>query len=706
MIKKGYRVPFMITACLLLALAFGACTTPTHIITVKDGETFDPQTLEINEGDQVIWVGDGFLFANTDSIARIGLPGVGEPKEQVCGAVPGGSKVLVSQIPAENFYGPKRKGISGIHVLAPQGYGLIETSTLDLNKTTCNDVLDPADDPNVDYITGRTHDDAATGLRHFLCSKTAFNANDTQGGISQVLQSVWDNPDIDGVVLRVRWTDFQYHDGTSVVTVWTDIDREFREAIKRGKTISINFHAGEDTPDFIFNDYLTAAGVTPAESNVVPVGIPGVHPVLRDFHSDPITPASCGQEFKLGSPTDPNYVAKIKGLYDLLAAHVKDDARFFQALGYVKVSGLNLYTGEARLPKRCLDPDEGGGAPADECVCNTEIWATTTHPYTQAGLYTFYNDVENNIFAQFNGEKSLNYMLIQDGFPRVDGPGNYFRDPGYDLNNDGTPDGSVGSFPGPSQQTEDVLAYGRGGRFAAPGDPTLFPDDPATGKLFVAQHSGLGLLPRDQGIAEDCAQTKSHSLLTDPTTGKVYHDVYTAGVPAPLGGAGGCPNNWAVTEGYLGQIIGFQTKNDVDDPNEVDSSLWNMMSASNAAYYEIYEVAAWVIAKEKGTGPAAAVLDTAGHFPMHGSCVVGAVAVDYQKNLHEWGQQLHARRENLANLNSTFPNMANPFPDFHSHVFSDPLNPGDVRDFWYIDPGRCMASSSAQPYGHIRVIGQ
>ena len=79
--------------------------------------------------------------------------------------------------------------------------------------------------------------------------------------------------------------------------------------------------------------------------------------------------------------------------------------------------------------------------------------------------------------------------------------------------------------------------------------------------------------------------------------------VYTAGVPL-LGEVGnGCPNQWAAEQGYLGQLIGFQTTNTVDDPDEVDFSLWNMMSGSNAAYYEIYEDAAWVIAKQKGTGP-------------------------------------------------------------------------------------------------------
>ena len=714
------RRAIIVMAYALMMLALGACV-PTHRITLHDDGTFDPPTLAINEGDVVYWAradaaGDDLFFATTDAIARIGLPPADETKEQVCGAAAGGSSATVSATPEVNFSGPKRKGISGIHVLAPQGHGYIETSTSNLSAS-CDDVLDPTNEPDVRYHEKRHVDDVTAGTRYLLCSKEVrirrnwVPAGDaTQGAVSQVVPSVWDNPDIDGVVLRVLWKDFQYHDGTAVVTVWDDIDREFREAIKHGKMISINMHAGEDIPDFIFNDYVSpVTGATPAESNVEPVS-------LRDFGSEDVTPATCGRELRLGSPNDPNYAAKIEGLYDALADHVKADARFFQALGYVKVTGLNLFTGEARIPRRCLDPDAGT---AHACVCNTQIWAGAdssqplAYPYAPTGLYTFYNDVENRIFSAFMGEKSLHYMLIQDGFPRVLDANNYFRDRLHDGDDGiaGTPDdlgpdgidgsaddGFVGSgFPGAFRQTVNVLDFGRLGRFALPGDPALLADDPATGKLFVAQHSGLSLHPRDNGSAVDCPQTASHAVLTD-ADGKSYYDVYTAGVPL-LGEVGsGCPNQWAAEQGYLGQLIGFQTTNTVDDPDEVDSSLWNMMSGSNAAYYEIYEDAAWVIAKQKGTGPDAAVLDTEGYFPVQGT--------EYQENLHQWGQHLHQRRELLASLNSDYPQLADPFPPAHIHRFAEPLNLGEVRDFWYINPGSCMASSSAQPYGQIQVTGQ
>jgi hypothetical protein len=254
---------------------------------------------------------------------------------------------------------------------------------------------------------------------------------------------------------------------------------------------------------------------------------------------------------------------------------------------------------------------------------------------------------------------------------------------------DGTDDdGFVGNgFPGPFEQTVNVLEYGRLGRFAHPGSPTnpLWSDDPATGKLFVAQHSGLQIHPMDREPPDPiCPQTVDHVELTD-ANGKIYHDVYTAGVP-PLGEPGsGCPNPWAAEQGYLEQLIGFQTMNIVDDPNEVDSSLWNMMSASNAAYYEIYENAAWVIDKEKGHGSDAAVLDEDGYFPANGGAGgVGGPA--YQKNLHQWGQQLHERREKLANIYKDYPHMPIPTRP-HTFTFFPSLSP----------PVKCATSGTSIP---------
>src|SRR5262245_61714636 len=130
-----------------LVVVLGACLAApppsfaaTHTITVNADGTFSPQTLHIQEGDTVVWVGNGFSFTHTDAIARIGLPWPSHTHDQICGGASGGPSEWVW--PGLDFYGPKRKGISGIYALGPQGYGFIEASTANL-AGDCNGELNP-----------------------------------------------------------------------------------------------------------------------------------------------------------------------------------------------------------------------------------------------------------------------------------------------------------------------------------------------------------------------------------------------------------------------------------------------------------------------------------------------------------------------------------------------------------------------------------
>jgi hypothetical protein len=204
--------------------------------------------------------------------------------------------------------------------------------------------------------------------------------------------------------------------------------------------------------------------------------------------------------------------------------------------------------------------------------------------------------------------------------------------------------------------------------------------------------------PRDQDSAQDCPQALAHPLLVD-ANGKNYFGHDSSGVVPAMGDVGsGCPNAWAAEEGYLGQLIGYQTVNSIKEPEQIDSALWNMTTGSNAMYFELYEEAAWVVSHTRGTGAAAAVLDTDGYHPAQGAA--------WQKNLHEWGQQLRQRRDAIAlDQSASFPNMRAPFPTSYAFPFMAPLAPGEVKDFWYVNPGRCSTSTSAAPYGHIRVTG-
>ena len=156
--------------------------------------------------------------------------------------------------------------------------------------------------------------------------------------------------------------------------------------------------------------------------------------IFKDRGSEPTPPPnSCGFDFTLGSPMDPVYRDRHIAMLDALAEHVASDSRWFQALAHVKVSGANLLSSEARLPKRCYDGDGDGVLDVviksngrDPCLCNTKIWADAG--YTPDGLYAYYRTVENTIYNAFHQRKSLGYQLIQDGFPRVESPTNFQGD--------------------------------------------------------------------------------------------------------------------------------------------------------------------------------------------------------------------------------------------------------------------------------------
>jgi hypothetical protein len=112
-------------------------------------------------------------------------------------------------------------------------------------------------------------------------------------------------------------------------------------------------------------------------------------------------------------------------------------------------------------------------------------------------------------------------------------------------------------------------------------------------------------------------------------------------------------------------------------------------------FWEGYEKVLWQAAIEKGTGASALPLSATNYFSLMGS--------DYQKNLNYWGNELHRRRTALATAGE--PNLADPFPKVHSVTFDKPLNPGEIRKYYFINPARCSTAAGAK-YGTIVVTGR
>jgi len=321
------------------------------------------------------------------------------------------------------------------------------------------------------------------------------------------MNATWQDPCLTGVFIRLLWSELQKAPGTADSSFdFMVLDREMNQAVKNGKVFSLSIKAGDDgTPLWLFTKGVTALS-------------------LQDSGSDGEA-AACGSKMTLGNPTEIAYQNRYFDLLRKIAAHIKSRADWYRALAYIKPGGANLFSHENRLPKRC---DAG-------CICNTQVFAQ--NGYTPSGLYGFYQAQTALLAAEFPN-KTMNYALIQDGFPRVNDSGGYEK-------SDGTSSG--GALPGATEQTQTILNNGQA----------------TWGLLFAVAHNGLQVKRAD-------------NCLIDASTP-------------------GCPNKWVLQEGKEGQVTGFQTTNSegVSNPPDVDSALQNALLNSQAVYVEFYEDRYW-----------------------------------------------------------------------------------------------------------------
>jgi hypothetical protein len=455
-------------------------------VTVAADGTFSPQHLTIRSGDTVEWL----LHDSADAIA----PATVGEFPATCS-----SRGSFDPNDPNELTGPMPIAPAGVFSLGPFEAGYVV-------KTGGCELGDPA---------------AVVGDQ-YLCHG---------GEVGATLDETWENPQIAGVFIRGMWNRVQLAPGTDDSSFdFSEIDREIDQAVAHGKLYSLNFKAGNDgTPDWLFS---TDADGTPRAN-----GGGGVKRLrFRDGGSDDV--AGCGVTMDLGNPTEGAYKQHYFDLLKKVAEHLRARADRYRALAYLKIGGANLFSAEARLPRRC---DTG-------CFCNTELWAQ--NGYTPSKLYAFYAEQDQLLRTEFP-DKTVNYMLIQDGFPSVNENGD------YELS-DGTSSG--GPLPTGVEQTEKILAQ----------------EQDALGDWFSVAHNGVGVKPP----SGTCPNEGKHPAI------------------GPYAKAGtGCPNHWVLKAGSLGQVTGFQTNNasGVSTPAHVESALSNVWDNSDGIYLELYEARIWEI---------------------------------------------------------------------------------------------------------------
>jgi hypothetical protein len=323
----------------------------------------------------------------------------------------------------------------------------------------------------------------------------------------RTMAATWSRPDITGVFVRLQWRDLQ-----PTRDSWDDsiLVRETDAAVAAGKRYSLVLESGRDgQPPWLF-DPIEGGGA----------GLPAFELIWNDE----LDVARCTDTALYADPTTDTYRELYFAALSHVASVLKESSARYSSLAYIKPSGANRATGENRLPTRCKPGCD---------ICNNRVWAEAG--YQPSKLYSFYEQQFRHLSREFPG-KSMAYMLIQAGFPRVGEYGCYEDATAIVCPPNLPPEQQT--VPRGTEQTETIIAM------ATAAYPEL-------GRLVV-EHQGLDMAP-------------------------------------------GSVNQWVTDFGATGRPTLFQTSagGQVGSPQDLGDTLQNLWDNSAASALEIYEERLW-----------------------------------------------------------------------------------------------------------------
>lgn len=650
-----------------------------------------------NHDIQVI-AGDTLLFdllSKDDRIIELDARD-GVTSQQLCNAaeLPEGiAHRVISQTPLPKGLYPKKE-LSGPYITFPAGIFAMSPSSDECDKVEVVDAECPANTTEVDTFT-------QNGSRYRLCETSDASNPPCEKG--KLLGSIWSDPGVQGVFLRVDWKEvnpaFNFYN-------WDYVNEAFAKAIRHGKTIMIGIRTGGNSiPDWVFD---VGSDGTDRAARVL----------LKDWGSDQESeaPASCGFNYVVASPSDENFKAHFLRVLNALGRNIRADQRRFSVLSGVKVTGMGQQTLENRLPKRCNiavrkrgDGENEGHlidventtdladpkwhpdyrdvtiSRRDRCICNPR--ALKDAGFTPTALYRFYDDVNTTLQENF-GYKQKTYMDISQGFPVINDNGRFMGDHldhyTFDMSVPYDPSSETlhprilrtaehakpvkpENLPDANELTETIVANARKkSKFAGNLDATFG---------WGVENASLNELPLDLEGGKCRQQVPIRKEKRSPYYGSANFPVPSnSPIDAVLKG---CPNKIATEEGtrYL-KLTGFQTRNTVLSAGEVDSALWNMTLNTNSVFVELYEKSLWRINIQTSGGSRALrkVPSVKRNIPDDPAERTENAKQAKGKTLEEWNELLLTRASEVPKTGKNHF-LHNPFPT--SYELDIPKGSGD-----------------------------
>jgi hypothetical protein len=250
----------------------------------------------LRAGDQVLFEGLG----PQDSLIEVNSPALTAAQLCTQASLPAGAAhPVIAQSPMPSGLYPRNE-LSGPYRTYPAGLYALSTGT-----DNCGNVerSTPCVAPNEATIAGQVNPAGGTDR---LCSVTPYLMNPANPGKpttspptvnpacvrGRVLDSTWADPAVQGVFLRLSWSDIQ---PAYASYDWTALDRELMQAVRYGKTVTIGIRVGGNSiPDWVFSTGSPSLGAAK------PVN-------LRDWDTGPdaLPNANCGFQYVVASPSDP-----------------------------------------------------------------------------------------------------------------------------------------------------------------------------------------------------------------------------------------------------------------------------------------------------------------------------------------------------------------------------------------------------------------
>jgi hypothetical protein len=208
----------------------------------------------------------------------------------------------------------------------------------------------------------------------------------------QVDPAMLNNPLVDGIAIRVFWSDIEPSDG---VFNWSSVDSDLAQVAAAGKVATLRIMPGYSTPAWLYQE--------------------GAQAFNFIWNQSTWGPAFCSVA-SIPVPWDPIFQSKFAAMIQAFGARYNSNP----AVAGIKISGINTDSEETHLPLQVNVPLTNGQT---GCTSNNDVANWQAIGYTRTLAVSAWEQIAQ-MFQQAFPNQPLIGVFQPGGFPPIDSNGN------------------------------------------------------------------------------------------------------------------------------------------------------------------------------------------------------------------------------------------------------------------------------------------